>query len=367
MARVVIIGAGIVGLSVARAALKRGHQVHMLEQGEVPNPHGASYDQHRMIRYHYGAALGYTRMVAPAFEAWARVWDDIGSEQFEDTGAIAISLEAGDYAAKTLEAFRETGIPHEVLDRDGVERLCPHLQLPEGAWGVVAFPGGPLFAGRIVTELARWVAQHGAVVEGGCRIARVDQERGVAVRADGTTVEGDILVVAAGAWLPALMPERYGDASTWRQGLCYVEPPARFAQSWRDAPAIVTLGDHGGYTLPDRRGAGLKLGHGPHRRRARPEVDGFGSDLAGEGEAILAPFRPYFREAGDYRPTRIQVGYYVLDPSRRFRLDTAGRGLVVTHCDGQMFKFGPLLGERIVAMFDGAESAADLARWAAGY
>ncbi len=212
MARVVIIGAGIVGLSVARAALKRGHEVHLLEQGEVPNPHSASYDQHRMIRYHYGAAVGYTRMVAPAFEAWSRVWDDIGSEQFEDTGAIAISLEAGDYAAQTLEAFREIGIPHEVLDRAGVERLCPHLQLPEGAWGVVAFPGGPLFAGRIVTDLARWVAAHGAVVEGGCRIARVDQERGVAVRADGSTVEGDILVVAAGAWLPALMPERYGDA-----------------------------------------------------------------------------------------------------------------------------------------------------------
>ena len=367
MARVVIIGAGIVGLSVARAALKRGHEVHLLEQGEVPNPRSASYDQHRMIRYHYGAAVGYTRMVAPAFEAWSRVWDDIGSAQFEDTGAISISLEASDYAAKTLESFREIGIAHEVLDRPAVERLCPHLQLPEGAWGVVAFPGGPLFAGRIVTELARWVEEHGGAVESGCRIARVDQERGVAVRADGSTVEGDILVVAAGAWLPVLMPDHYGEAVVYRQGLCYVEPPARFAQSWRDTPAIVTLGDNAGYTLPDRRGAGLKLGYGAHRRRARPEVDGFGSDLATEGEAILAPFRPYLRDAGDYRPTRIQVGYYVLDPSRRFKLDRLGRGLVVTNCDAQMFKFGPLLGERIVAMFDGAESAADLARWAAGY
>lgn len=33
----------------------------------------------------------------------------------------------------------------------------------------------------------------------------------------------------------------------------------------------------------------------------------------------------------------------------------------------QMFKFGPLLGERIISMFDGAESATGLARWAAGY
>ena len=69
----------------------------------------------------------------------------------------------------------------------------------------------------------------------------------------------------------------------------------------------MTLGDNAGYTLPDRRGAGLKFGYGAHRRRARPEIDGFGSDLAAEGEAILAPFRPYVRDAGDYRPTRIQV------------------------------------------------------------
>jgi hypothetical protein len=106
-------------------------------------------------------------------------------------------------------------------------------------------------------------------------------------------VEGDLLLVAAGAWLPALMPERYGDASVYRQGLCYVEPPAQYEQSWRDAPAIAAIGDHTGYTLPDRRGAGLKIGYSAHRRLARPEVDGFGSDLDSESSAILGAFKPY--------------------------------------------------------------------------
>jgi sarcosine oxidase len=67
MSRIVIIGAGIVGLSVARAALKRGHQVIVLEQGAAPNPQSASFDNHRMIRYPYGSAAGYTRMVTEAF------------------------------------------------------------------------------------------------------------------------------------------------------------------------------------------------------------------------------------------------------------------------------------------------------------
>ncbi|WP_262029876.1 NAD(P)/FAD-dependent oxidoreductase [Microvirga sp. Mcv34] len=367
MARIVIIGAGIVGLSVARAALKKGHEAVVLEQGPVPNPQAASFDLHRMIRYQYGSAEGYTRMVTSAFDAWDRLWDDLGTDHFENTGSIAISLASNDYAEKSLRTFQAIGLDHEVLDREGVERLCPHLTLPEGAWGVVAARGGPLFASRIVTDLAQWVVDHGAEIEANCKVVRVDPENGIAERADGTTVEGDLLVIAAGAWLPGLLPDRYGDNAVYRQGLCYVEPPARYKESWRNAPAIASLGDHTGYTLPDRRGAGLKIGYSAHRRLARPEQHGFDSDLEAESAAILGAFKPYFNEPDGYQPTRIQVGFYVLDPSRRFKVDQLGRGLVVTNCDGQMFKFGPLLGERIVGMFEGAESAADLSRWAAGH
>lgn len=367
MSRVVIVGGGIVGLSTARAFVKRGFDVHVIDQGPIPHPRGASVDRHRMIRPHYGAATGYARMVAPAFEAWDRVWDDLGEAHFEDTGAIAISLEEGDYAAKTLASFREAGINHEVLDRDGVEAALPHLTLPEGAWGVVAAPAGPLFADRIVAGLADWLRAKGARLEENTRIARVDPERGLAWREDGSEISGDHLLVAAGAWLPGLMPEHHGEAPAYRQALLYVEPPADYVQSWREAPAIVTLGDATGYTLPDRRGAGLKIGYSAHRRRARPDVEGFESDFETESKVILAPFAPYFREIEAYRPIRIQLGYYILAPERRFRLVAGGRGLVVTDCDGQMFKFGPLLGERIADMFEGRESPQALAHWAAGH
>jgi sarcosine oxidase len=93
----------------------------------------------------------------------------------------------------------------------------------------------------------------------------------------------------------------------------------------------------------------------------------FGSDLATESAIILGAFKPFLKEAEAYKPTRIQVGFYEMDSSRRFNLEMHHRGVVVTNCDGQMFKFGPLLGERIMGMVAGQESAADLHRWAAGY
>ena len=96
-------------------------------------------------------------------------------------------------------------------------------------------------------------------------------------------------------------------------------------------------------------------------------MDGFGADLEQESAVILKAFEPFLKSHEDYRPLRMQVGYYVLDASRRFKLEQSGRAVVVTNCDGQMFKFGPLIGERIMRMFDGGETLPSLARWAAGY
>ena len=54
--RVIVVGAGIAGLSTAWSLVKRGHQVTLLEQGEIPNPLAASGDHHRIIRRAYGKA-----------------------------------------------------------------------------------------------------------------------------------------------------------------------------------------------------------------------------------------------------------------------------------------------------------------------
>lgn len=366
MSRIVIVGAGIVGLSVAFAARRRGHEVTVIDQGPIPNPHSASFDNHRMIRYPYGAAAGYTRMVTEAFTAWRALWAEFGAVHFQDTGAIAIGLEPEDYAAKTLATFRAIGLAHEVHDRAGVERLCPHLTLPDGAWGVTAGPGGPLFANRIVTDLVAWLVAHGVTLEPDTRVTGVETTSATATLADGSTRSGDVLLVAAGAWLPHLLPDAFGDLHVYRQALLYVDPPPQYRRSWRTAPSIVTIGQLGGYTLPDLQGAGLKFGSGTHRQRALPGHRGFDADLAGESETVLDAFRPFLRDVGGYRPLRMQVGYYVLDPSRRFRFEQTGRTLFVTNCDGQMFKFGPLIGERIVGMIDGRETMDSLARWAAG-
>ena len=92
--RVLIVGAGIMGLSAAWALTKRGHETILLEQGaSIPNPRAASGDWHRIIREAYGSAGNYALAMDEAFDAWDELWQDTGSIDYSVTGILALSRE----------------------------------------------------------------------------------------------------------------------------------------------------------------------------------------------------------------------------------------------------------------------------------
>lgn len=362
--KLVIVGAGIVGLSIARSALGRGHHVTLVEQGPIPNPDSASFDEHRMIRFQYGAAEGYARMLVDAFAAWDRLWAETGRAHFADSGVIAISLASGDYADASLATLRRAGLPHEVVEGFALGRLVPQLDLPAHAKGVLCHPSGALFADRIVTDLAGLVAERGAVLVPQAPVVSIDDAEASVTLADGRRIAGDLVVVAAGAWLDRLLPDDYAPMPIHRQTLCYVKAPDVYAQAWSDGPALCVIGDRNVYTLPPRAGTGLKFGSGMLRKQAAPE-QGFRPDPI-QTRAVIGAFAPYLRDPAGYEVLRGKVGYYVADEVRRFKLDKRKRRLIVTNCDGQMFKFGALIGERLAAMIDGETTFDVTARWLAG-
>ena len=61
---IIVVGAGIAGLSTAWSLVKAGHNVTLLEQGAtIPNPLAASGDHHRIIRRAYRASTGYGALI----------------------------------------------------------------------------------------------------------------------------------------------------------------------------------------------------------------------------------------------------------------------------------------------------------------
>ena len=91
--RVIVVGAGVVGLSAAWALSRAGHQSVVLDQGPIPNPLAASHDRHRLIRLAHSEGDGRGLTVHDAFAAWDRLWADLGRSHYVETG-IAMTARA---------------------------------------------------------------------------------------------------------------------------------------------------------------------------------------------------------------------------------------------------------------------------------
>jgi sarcosine oxidase/sarcosine oxidase subunit beta len=223
-----------------------------------------------------------------------------------------------------------------------------------------------LRADAICAGLAAWLAPR-ATLRLGVPAREVAPRR--VVLADGTRIAADLVIAAAGAALPLLLPEASREAGLRLslQSLAYLEPPC----DWSAAPLLLgRLPGHaagGVYVLPPRAGMRLKIGDydtsepgdpfrddprhvAPHRRAA----------LLDAAARVIAGF-------DRYRVTQQRHCLYVMAPGDRFVLREVEPGLLLASaCSGHGFKLAALMGAGLAAFAAERLGAAALARWAAG-
>lgn len=363
--KVLIVGGGIVGLSTAWAFARLGHTPVVYDQGAVPNPMAASYDQHRIIRLAYGERDGYCRMVKSAFQVWRRLWHDLGEQHYVQTGTLLIGGDADDYATSSRASFDRLDMPYDELDKAAVEKLCPFLRLRSDAWGLYNAEGGVLLADRIVGALAVWLRNQGTEIHPLTTVRGADLHNAVITLSDDTQREGDALVVAAGAWAPKLLPELAANVEPTRQVVVYLEPPAHYLQSWRNSPVIVDFGgSDDAWAIPPVANTGLKIGAGSHRHPGDPSS---ARTLATDEPAqVLAHFESYLEDFHRYEVIEGRVCYYGWSIDERFVVKTSSRGVVISGCSGHMFKFGALLGLELAKFLTGTGDADAFVPWVRG-
>lgn len=363
--KLIVVGGGLYGLATARAAINRGMDVTVIEQGRVPDPLATSVDRHRLIRYPYGALDGYALMIHDAYAAWDCVWRDLGRRHYVETGTLAHHFEPGDWADQSAASLDRLGIVYDRLKPAELDRRFPMLS-SDGAIDALWLPsGGALLADRIVGGLGDYVREKGTLLEG-IAVAGLDPTRATAILADGRRIEGDRLVVAAGAWTPRLVPGLAADLRPVRQVVTYAKVPAKWKDAWARGPMLLEIErDDGFYAVPPVDGYGLKLGDhhmdgGPDDPEARR---GAGKD---EAKAIWEGGRRRFRDFDDYRIIEARTCLYTVTADERFRIAAVDGALVLSCCSGHGFKFGAVMGERVAAHLDGAVDFDALQHWAAG-
>jgi sarcosine oxidase/sarcosine oxidase subunit beta len=366
MLNVTIVGAGIYGLCLAWALHRRGAAVRLFEQGPIPNPLSSSFDEHRITRHTYGDLSGYGDMMPAAFAAYESLWADLGVRHLSPSSIVYVVRQASGLYEDTAHDLDRLGIAHRPLSGADVEARLPMLRTDGMVMAFEAEGAGMLFANRIVADLVRWLGEAGVELRAHAAVSEVDPETGRIV-VDGTEQRADLVVIAAGAWLPMLHPAaaRHRLIAS-RQTVLYLEPPASLAAAWAAAPVMIVedIGT-GAYILPPRQGTRLKIGDHHFTRRGAAD-DGRTAD-----ETDIATVRQHaqrnFSGFEDYRLLEARVCYYTVAGDERFVVEPIGtHGWVLSACSGHGFKLAALIASGLADALTGRRSAAEISPWAAG-
>ena len=365
MQTAIILGAGIMGLSAARALAASGWSVTVLDQDALPNARGSSVDEHRLIRHAYGAEAGYMRMVDAAYAVWDQLWSELGERLYVPTGVLALGDFDRGWIAESRRVLRAAGHAVEDLPAAAVAARFPMLRAEGIGTALHMRQGGVLLARRIVAGLLELVRSRGVTLRQ-ARVVEVDPARASVALEEGGRLSADLLVLAGGPWAPRLVPGLDARVVPSRQIVVYLQPPATQLAAWQAAPMVLDLAEDGGfYAVPPVAGTGLKIGD--HRFSRRGDAYDPREASAAEVEEILSLARPRLREAAGYRITSAKACYYDVEPEERFVLERLAPGcFVMSGFSGHGFKFGPLLGERIAAAANNRITDEALRSWGAG-
>jgi glycine/D-amino acid oxidase-like deaminating enzyme len=255
----------------------------------------------------------------------------------------------------TLATLSRLSIPFEKLERSGLEKRWPQIELGPVTWGIYEPGSGVLMARRGVQAAAAQASRGAAgvtAIRGAVRPPAGEGRLAAVELADGTSISAGVFVFACGPWLPKVFPELLSDRIfPTRQEVFYFGPPAgdgRFAP-----PAMPVWVDFAEeiYGLPDVESKGFKVApdrHGPAfdpdtgERAVTPEGIAAVREFVGRRFPALRDAPLVASEVCQYENT--SNGDFLIDrhPARE-NVWLVGGG------SGHGFKHGPAVGEYVAA------------------
>ncbi|MEQ9693075.1 FAD-dependent oxidoreductase [Shimia sp. SDUM112013] len=208
-ARVVIIGGGVVGCSVAYHLTKLGWQdVVLLERKQLTS--GTTWHAAGLIAQ-LRATANMTKLAKYSQELYGSLEEETGvATGFKRVGSITVALteERKEEIYRQAAMARAFGVEVEEISNDRVREMYPHLNL-EGVVGAVYLPlDGQGDPANIALALAKGARQRGGIVKERIKVTEIVKEgrkvTGVDWVADNGSASGhiacDMIVNCAGMW-----------------------------------------------------------------------------------------------------------------------------------------------------------------------
>lgn len=363
-----IVGAGVMGLSAAWQAARRGFKPLVLEQYPLFHDHGSSHGNTRIYRTVNFEGDEYFLLSLRAQQLWDMLAQESGQELKQETGALFLGPPMGRVVVGSIHAARARQVEHEYLDAEDLAGRFPSLRPHPKEVAVLDRQAGVLHADRCLKALASCAKHQGAEIATPEKVvAWRSVSGGVEVKTDQRTLTTESLVLTAGPWIGQLVPELASELMIERQTVFHFEPaepvgnskpPAMVPFIWEDAPGEMFYG------IPDL-GDGVKVAHHGGKTFDTP------ADLDRVvHEEDLAPVRSFVERHVPAAQTKVRASTTCIystpysDPNfviSRHPHPANAKVILVSACSGKGFKFAPAIGEIVLAMSAGMEPAIDIA------
>ncbi|GKQ40629.1 FAD-dependent oxidoreductase [Streptomyces sp. A012304] len=204
--KVIIIGAGVLGLSVARQLAVAGEEVVLLDQWGAGT--GTTATTFAWTNSSRKLDPDYHRLNLAGMEEHSRLAEQLpGAPSYFPSGALQwADVSSEQWLAGNVERLRSLGYPAHWVTREEATRIAGDLRIPETITSIASFPSeGYVLPEVFVENLLADAEQHGARLALGEVVAIDDRPCGVSVTlAGGEVLNGDRVVLAAGRWTQRL-------------------------------------------------------------------------------------------------------------------------------------------------------------------
>ncbi|HEU0207672.1 MAG TPA: FAD-dependent oxidoreductase [Candidatus Udaeobacter sp.] len=356
MSKVIVVGAGINGVTAAIELNKRGHKVVLVDPGPLPHPLAASTDISKAVRTAYGADEDYTVLAERSIKLWREWNQEFRRTLYHEVGVMFVrrrEMTPGDFEYESFQLQKKRGLRVMRMDSPQLWKRFPAWNPELHKDGVLEIEAGYAESGRTVATLIERAKSAGAELQEGVRFSQLDERdnrvSGI-VLSDGQRIAADFVVMAVGAWTPYLLPFTKNFFRATGQPVFHVKPsqPEMFlAEHFPVFGADITT--TGYYGFPINRDGVVKIAnHGPGREISPDSPERV---VTGDDEESLREFlASTFSSLADAPIVYARVCMYCDTHDGHFWIapDPEREGLVIAAGDsGHGFKFAPVLGEII--------------------
>jgi sarcosine oxidase len=345
---VIVVGLGMAGAATLDALARRGVRALGLERFSAPNDQASHHGDNRIFRLAYAEDASYVPLLQAALAGWRDAEARSGRALLHTTGSVHGGAEASVEFRGALGACREHGIAHEVLDAAELNRRYPGYRLPAEHRVVFQPDGGFVAAEASIETFLELAKSRGATVKEKVAVRSWQVQAGLArVKTDDGQYVADRLVLAAGAWMPDLVPLLREHLRITRQVVAWFQPqePALFAPG---RFPVFTLDTAAGpvFGFPQWQRPGMKIGrHGHRNEETSPGDVRRGLDET-DRQVLQAAVSVSFPDAAGAMLSH-GVGVYSNTRDEFFILDhhpEHSEVVLASACSGHGFKFMPVIG-----------------------